>query len=133
LGDLDTARCITAELNIHGYHQKSERFGPLAVYGSDAPRVQEIGKDEPALAERVHDRLDLTGAEVVWACREEMAHTVDDVLSRRSRALVFDARAAIEAAPAVAALMARELGRDEKWIADQLDAFNEIANGYLPV
>ena len=133
LGDLDAARCVTAELNIHGYHQSSERFGPLAVYGSDAPRVQEIGKDDPALAERVHDRLDLTGAEVVWACREEMAHTVDDILSRRSRSLIFDARAAIEAAPAVAALMARELGRNETWIADQVEAFKEVASGYLPV
>ncbi|MEX2465338.1 MAG: glycerol-3-phosphate dehydrogenase/oxidase [Gemmatimonadota bacterium] len=132
LGDLDPARCVTAELNIHGYHTNSDRFGSLAMYGSDAPHIRELGKDAPELAEPIHERLDLTGAEVVWACREEMAHTVDDVLSRRSRSLVFDARAAIEAAPAVANLMARELDRDEGWIADQLKAFNAIAEGYLP-
>ena len=133
LGDLDPGRCVTAELSIHGYHQDADRFGSLAVYGSDALRVRELARDEPELSERIHERLELTGAEVVWACREEMAHTVDDVLARRSRALVFDARAAMEAAPAVAALMARELGRDDAWISEEVTSFRDIADGYLPV
>ena len=51
------------------------------------------------------------GAEVVWAAREEMARTVEDVLARHTRALFLNARAAVEMAPQVAALMAREPGR----------------------
>ena len=38
-------------------------------------------------------------AEVVWAVREEMARTVEDVLARRTRALLLDARASLRAAP----------------------------------
>jgi len=132
LGDLEPARCVTAELNIHGYHQHAERFGSLAVYGSDAPRILELQRGTPSLAAQVHPALELTVAEVVWACRSEMARTVDDVLARRSRSLVFDARASIEAAPAVARIMADELGRDEEWVTDQARAFVAIAAGYLP-
>ena len=59
------------------------------------------------------------------------ARTVDDVLARRTRSLLFDAAAAIEAAPRTAAIMAGELGRDEGWQKTQVDAFAQIAEGYL--
>ncbi|MEO7837207.1 MAG: glycerol-3-phosphate dehydrogenase C-terminal domain-containing protein, partial [Acidimicrobiales bacterium] len=42
--------------------------------------------------------------------RHEMATTLDDVLSRRTRSLLLDARASVDAAPAVARLLAPELG-----------------------
>jgi glycerol-3-phosphate dehydrogenase len=60
-----------------------------------------------------------------------MARTVDDVLARRTRALILDARAAIEAAPRVAAIMAQDLGRDEAWQRDQVDAFTTMAAAYV--
>jgi glycerol-3-phosphate dehydrogenase len=60
-----------------------------------------------------------------------MARTVEDVLARRTRALFLDARAAIEAAPVVASLLARELNRSEAWAAKDLTSFVEIAKGYL--
>ena len=66
----------------------------------------------------------------MWAVRHEMARTVEDVLARRTRALFLNARAAIEMAPAVAALMAAELGRDDAWIAAQVRAFGEVAKNY---
>lgn len=131
LGDLDPVECATQELRMHGYHLNAERFGRLAVYGSDAPKIQELMRSAPGMGDPVHDRLGLTPAEVVWACREEMARTVDDVLSRRNRALIFDARAAIEAALRVAEIMAGELDRDEAWIESQVADFEEIARGYV--
>lgn len=131
LGDLEWEECTTKELNVHGYHQHADKFGSLALYGSDAPRIAEMMAEDASLAETVHERLELTWAEVVWACREEMARTVDDVLARRSRSLLFDARAAIEAAPAVAEAMARELERDEAWARGQVTAFEEIASRYV--
>jgi glycerol-3-phosphate dehydrogenase len=131
LGDLDMKSCVTEALNIHGYHQHAENFGPLAFYGSDARLIQELVEESPQLAQRVHEALDLTQAEVVWACREEMARTVDDVLARRSRSLIFDARASIEAAPAVARIMAEELSQDAEWERGQVEAFETIARGYL--
>ena len=67
-----------------------------------------------------------------WACREEMARTVEDVLARRTRSLLFDARAAIDAAPAVAEIMAAELARDAAWAAAQVNDFTAVARGYVP-
>jgi glycerol-3-phosphate dehydrogenase len=60
-----------------------------------------------------------------------MSRTLDDALSRRTRALLLNARATIEAAPKVAKLMAAELGRDDNWIETQLDSFTTLAKQYI--
>ena len=123
--------CPTRSLNIHGFHRCASRFGPLTVYGSDALHIQDLIHAEPALGEPLHPALASCGAEVVWAARSEMARTVEDVLARRTRALFLDARAAIEMAPKAAALLARELGRDEAWQASQVASFRKLASSYL--
>lgn len=122
--------CTTRALPIHGTHREAERFGSLAAYGADAPAIQELINQDPRLGARLHPRLPAVAAEVLWACREEMARTVEDVLSRRTRSLLFDARAAAEAAPAVAGLMAAELGRDKDWEQLQSAAFQTLASIY---
>jgi glycerol-3-phosphate dehydrogenase len=60
-----------------------------------------------------------------------MARTVEDILSRRTRALFLDARSAIEAAPGVADILAKELGRSDSWKVRDLENFQEIAKGYV--
>ena len=60
-----------------------------------------------------------------------MARTVEDVLSRRTRALLLDARASIEMAPETARIMAAELDRDDAWIDEQVAAYTTLAEGYL--
>jgi glycerol-3-phosphate dehydrogenase len=80
----------------------------------------------------IHPELTTRAGEVVWAARREMARTVDDILARRTRALFLHARAAIQAAPRVATILARELGRDDAWRDGQVEAFRAIARGYLP-
>ena len=60
-----------------------------------------------------------------------MAMTVEDVLSRRVRLLFVDAREAMAAAPKVAQLMAKELGRDQAWIDEQVKDFTELAKTYI--
>ncbi len=132
LGDLEARDCVTRDLNIHGFHRHAEKFGAWAAYGSDAPEIEALIGSESGLEEPVHPRLSLQKGEVAWFARREMARTVDDVLARRSRALLIDARAAREAAPAVAEILARELGRDEAWAHAQAETFVEIAGGYLP-
>ena len=52
-------------------------------------------------------------AEAVYAARHEMALTLDDVLSRRTRARLLARDASVAAAPAVARLLAAELGWDD--------------------
>jgi glycerol-3-phosphate dehydrogenase len=131
LGGLAPRDCITRDLSIHGFHIHPERFGELEAYGSDAPAVEALIRSDPAFAEPLHDRLRPRAGEVVWAVREEMARTVDDVLARRTRSLILDARAALESAPKVAELMAEELGRDRTWILAQVQAFTELAETYF--
>lgn len=131
IGGLEERACVTADLHIHGHHHNADQFGPLREYGSDAPEVRALLREAPEHADPVHPRHDVMAGEVIWAAREEMARTVEDFLSRRSRLLVLDARAAIDAAPAVARLLAAELGRDEAWQRAQVDSFTTLARDYL--
>jgi glycerol-3-phosphate dehydrogenase len=132
LAGLELRACVTRNLNLHGYHQHPETFGALEHYGSDAPEVEGVLAERSGYGEPIDPRLDARLGEVAWAVRKEMARTVDDVLARRTRSLLLDARAAIEAAPRVAEVMADELERDRAWIDSQVDTFRELAHGYLP-
>ena len=67
---------------------------------------------------------------VALAAREEMARTLADVLARRTRALFLDAKSARDQAPAVAAALARSLGRDSAWAAAQVREFSALAARY---
>jgi glycerol-3-phosphate dehydrogenase len=60
-----------------------------------------------------------------------MARTVEDVQSRRTRALLLDARASIEVAPKVAEIVAQELGRDAAWQAGQVKEYRVMAKNYV--
>ncbi len=105
LARLPERDCVTKTLNIHGYHQNAERFGHLRVYGSDAPGVEKLGR------RRLHPDLPYTDGEVRWAVREEMARTVEDVLSRRTRAEFLNQRAAREMTGQVADILEEEKRR----------------------
>jgi glycerol-3-phosphate dehydrogenase len=118
-------------MQIHGWTKQKIPERNLRVYGADAPAIRELKAAEPALAEKIHPELPYIGAEVVWAVREEMARTVEDVLARRTRALLLGARASIEAAPRVAELMARELGSDEAWGKKAVENYKKVAQGYV--
>ena len=131
LARLEDRPCVTRDLNIHGYHQHAGRFGPLEHYGSDAPAIDDLIQAAPRYAQLVHPDLPCRCGEVIWAVRKEAARTVDDVLARRTRCLLLNARAAMAAAPVVAELMARELGRDEAWREEQVRDFRAIAAGYV--
>jgi glycerol-3-phosphate dehydrogenase len=122
--------CVTRTLNIHGFHPNAERFGALSVYGSDAPGLQDLMRESPSLATRLHAQLPYTGAEVVWAARHEMARTVEDVLARRTRALFLNARAAETLAKDVARIMAGELGWDAARQAAEAASFSQLAKAY---
>jgi glycerol-3-phosphate dehydrogenase len=123
----------TLEMRLHGWTMDSVGTTPEweDVYGSDLPMLCALSAEDPSLDALLHPRLPYRRREVVWAARYEMARTVEDVLARRTRALFLDAQAAIEAAPAVARILARELNRSEAWMANDLSCFVETAKGYL--
>ena len=131
LADLPENPCETSALKIHGYHPNAAEFGALSFYGSDAPEIRKLIVEDATLDRTLDSQLPCIEAEVVWAVRAEMARTVEDVLARRTRALFLNAKAAMRMAPRVAVILARELGRDKQWQADQLRAFKQLAQGFL--
>ncbi|MBC2593587.1 glycerol-3-phosphate dehydrogenase/oxidase [Ruficoccus amylovorans] len=131
LGGLADRRCETEEMHIHGWTRATSDKPNLALYGSDALKIEDLMKENPALKEPLHADLPYQRGEVVWQVREEMARTVEDVLARRTRSLLLNARVSIEVAPVVAALMAKELGKDEAWEKAQVEAYTELAKGYI--
>ncbi|HXR35974.1 MAG TPA: FAD-dependent oxidoreductase, partial [Candidatus Binataceae bacterium] len=135
LAQLPEKPCVTHHLRIHGFPEATrehaaQEFGSLAVYGSDVYEIRKLIDTDPRLSEPLHAALPYVKAEVVWAARHEMARTVEDTLARRTRALFLNARAALDMAPAVADLMASELGWDEVTQAKQLAAFREVASNF---
>ncbi len=122
---LEKRRCITAHLRVHGASDD-----PAAdAYGTERGAVDSL----PGAGRPIGEGLTLTEAEVRYAVRSELARSVEDVLARRHRGLFLDARLARAAAPAVARILAAELGRDESWCEAQVGRFSELARAYLPV
>jgi glycerol-3-phosphate dehydrogenase len=131
LARLEPRPCVTRTLKTHGYHESAASFGDLSPYGSAAAAIRALIQEQPELGRQLHPRLPICAAQVLWAVVQEVARTVDDVLARRTRALVLDARAALDMAPAVAQIMARQLGRGQAWQDEQLAQFTAIAQSYL--
>jgi glycerol-3-phosphate dehydrogenase len=119
---------VTKDLPIHGSKKDVDRNDHMYVYGSDREDLLALVKENPEWGEKLHPRMEYIRAEVIWA---EMTRTVEDVLARRVRMLFLDAQAAIDTAPSVAKLMAKELNRDNKWEKAQVADFTHIAKGYL--
>jgi glycerol-3-phosphate dehydrogenase len=92
-------------------------------FGGHARAVAAMVRDRPELGERLVPGLPYLKAEAVYAVRYEMALTLEDVLSRRTRAFLLDAAATAGAAPSVAELMAAELGWSDDERARQVDTF----------
>ena len=104
---LPERKCVTKKFHIHGYRKNPNLADHMYVYGSDEPKILNLIKENPALGEKLSPKFGYTLAEVVWAVREEMALSVEDVLARRVRLLFVDAREAMAAAPKVAETMTR--------------------------
>lgn len=95
-------------------------------YGSEAPRVLDIAATDPSLSEPLVAGLPYLRAEAVYAVRHEMARTVDDILSRRTRARLLGRDASAAAASATAALVGPELGWDSAEQQRQASTFRAL-------
>lgn len=130
LAQLDERPCTTKELKIHGYTEDNGQSDSLAIYGADAAKIRALAEENKSLGDRLHADLPYTGAEVVFAVRQEMARTLEDFLARRCRALFLNSKATEQMAPAVADLMAAELKKDGAWKAQQLEAMKHLTRQY---
>jgi glycerol-3-phosphate dehydrogenase len=118
-------RSRTDRLKLHG--AEGVASGPLdhltGRHGSEAGDITALADADPSLGMPLVPTLPYLRAEAIHAVREEMATTVDDVLSRRTRALLLGRDAAARAAADVAALIGPELGWSAAEVAAQADAF----------
>ena len=129
-GMLPQARCVTKELRLHGATAEKIGVDAFSGYGTDADCVRKLIAADSSLGTKLDEELPFVRAEVVYAVREEMARTVEDVLSRRTRALLLNARAAERAAPATAQIMAEELSRNHAWAEEQARLFCQLAKDF---
>lgn len=122
---------VTKDFRIHGYKTGIDETNPFCFYGSDIDYIAKMKKDEHGMDQLLSSSLNLYAAQVAWAVRNEMARTVEDVLSRRVRCLLLDARESMIIAPKVAEIMAKELNKDETWQKHQVNDFMKIASKYV--
>jgi glycerol-3-phosphate dehydrogenase len=130
-GLLPERPCITDQFPVFGVEEKHPARDRLQVYGIQAREIRMLGSQNPEFAQPMHPRLPYTRAEILWICRHEMPRRIEDVLARRTRALILDARASLDLAPAVAGMLACELGFDKKWEDQQIEAYAQLAQNYL--
>jgi glycerol-3-phosphate dehydrogenase len=139
-------RCRTARLAIRGAAGLAELLEPGAArahgldedvfralvqrHGGETPAVLELASGHPELLEPLVPGLPQLRVEAIWAARQEMALTLDDVLSRRTRATLRRAAAAVEVAGEVGELLADEWGRSPAGVAQEARAFaDEVSRG----
>jgi glycerol-3-phosphate dehydrogenase len=123
-----SARCRTRRLRLVGASRSRAAIGTTAQHlharhGAATAEIEALVAARPDLGEPLAPGLPYLAAEVVWAARHEMAVTLDDVLTRRTRARLFDRAAALAAAPRAAALLADELGWDQTRVDAELADF----------
>jgi glycerol-3-phosphate dehydrogenase len=132
VGGLPGRYCNTQHLPLHGYDRNTQPLSsPMAAYGLDRARLNDIKNEDQAFQGFLSEKLSIEKIQVIWAVREEMAVRLEDVLARRTRALFLDARESMSMAPEAAMLMAKELGKDKKWVEDQVAGYAELARGYI--
>ncbi|WP_433206130.1 glycerol-3-phosphate dehydrogenase/oxidase [Nocardia sp. CA-107356] len=126
------ARCRTVRLPLlggAGYDaEATSATGGLGAhlgerYGTEARFVAALFTEDPSLAEPIIDGSAYLRAEVVYAARCELARTVDDVLSRRTRMRVFARDLSVKAAPEVGRLLQQELGLPDEEVTWQIDDY----------
>ncbi|MCP3936978.1 MAG: hypothetical protein GY708_16600 [Actinomycetia bacterium] len=118
----------TRRMRLIGSGDRNEVRGLTAPqlwhrYGTESRVIQAMIRSNPELAVPALADAPFLLGEIVYAARYEMARTIDDVVSRRWRIGLVDAKKAISVAPTVADLLAAELGWDETTRRSQLDEF----------
>jgi glycerol-3-phosphate dehydrogenase len=97
-------------------------------YGAEAGSIRALADADPKLREPLVDGLPYIKAEALYAARHEMAQSVDDVLSRRTRARLLSRDESAAAASAVAAIIGPELGWDAATQSDQAARYRAIVD-----
>jgi glycerol-3-phosphate dehydrogenase len=130
-GMLEKKACNTHHLQLHGTANKLQPRERMHIYGIHAQEINRMISSDTEMGKCLHPLLPYTRAEITWICRNEMPRKVEDVLARRTRALMLNARVSKEMAPEVAAIMADELGFSVAWEKEQVEAFKVLVKNYI--
>jgi len=125
----ESKKTQTTQLAIHGSLLTNNWDDPLYFYGSDRAAI--LAWKDASINAWSNDCLQIHEAQIVWAVKHEMARTLEDLLSRRVRALLLDAKESTLIARPVAEIMARELGKDQAWVNSQVAIFIRLAEQYM--
>ena len=96
-----------------------------AKFGTAAESVLSLGSEDKSLLQQIVEQYPAIRAEVTYAVRQEMAATIEDVLARRIGMQLHSWRVAMEAAPAVGFLIAKELNWSNSAMAEAIRAYLE--------
>jgi glycerol-3-phosphate dehydrogenase len=99
----------------------------VLLHGTGVERIIRRVEREPAAGEPLAGAAVVPRAEIDEALDEEMALTLEDVLERRTRLLLFDPAQGLDCAVEVAALAARRLGWDAARTTAEVDAYRALA------
>lgn len=110
-------RC--AELGLDDDIEASLAFN----YGSHALEILDLVAANSELGQRLISDLPFIRAEVIYACRDEMAMRLDDALARRMRIELEDRDRGSGVVAEVANLMAGELGWPQATTAAQVEGY----------
>jgi glycerol-3-phosphate dehydrogenase len=124
------AGAAAAVARAHGITQKTARH-LVQKFGTCAGRVLDLAQGDPSLLAPLVEGAPQIQAEVVYSVREEMAVSLEDVLSRRLGLQYFDWRLAAQAAPVAARLLARELGWCTERTRKEVESYTELISRYL--
>ena len=119
----------TAHMPVHGYTSEVDWKDPFYFYGSDAAFIMQSMNG--SAGQWISESLKIHKMQVKWAVKHEMARTVEDVLSRRTRALLLDAEESIRICREVATIMAPLLNKGDDWILEQVKAYTRLAHQYI--
>jgi glycerol-3-phosphate dehydrogenase len=119
----------TPHLPIHGATSNVNFGDPLYFYGSDAPHIMQSMNG--TAGQWISNELKIHKMQVKWAVECEMARTVEDVLSRRTRALLLDAEESVRISLEVANIMAPLLNKNNDWVFEQVKAYTQLAQQYI--
>lgn len=93
------------------------------IIGCDEAAIASIVAEQPERARPLAPGVRLTHADVIASIRFELATSLIDVLTRRTRLHIDDRSSAMAIAPTVAAMMAAELGWDDDRQTSEIDAY----------
>lgn len=131
---LDLFQTITGEkikstksknIKIHGHTEKKIN-SHLSIYGSDYEKIHFLLNERRSYKKKLHPKYPYLEGEVVWAIRNEMAITLEDIMCRRIGLFFIDTQASKKIASKVASIMKIELKKDDEWMKNELMKFKKL-------